>query len=253
MTGLPSLLQQRLEMASSASPGLLERFLTRWVLQRPHNSALLFRGLCFGECTSYTFNTLLAQLLLLLRSLRKGLCCGKQADETNPSQQNRRAILRRTSQTHKNKRARRKALHGKRREEKPRRERRSSWDASVVQTLSPARPGQGRGSRLRACSPASPGRWAEKCRARRSTWPITCLCCLPRGPAPPSPLRGVSTPRARAQSDHSLALGDAKLRASVLPANRTSLPPPLRPRPRSGRAHGRGCAGILRTGNNGGR
>lgn len=253
MTGLPSLLQQRLEMASSASPGLLERFLTRWVLQRPHNSALLFRGLCFGECTSYTFNTLLAQLLLLLRSLRKGLCCGKQADETNPSQQNRRAILRRTSQTHKNKRARRKALHGERREEKPRRERRSSWDASVVQMLSPARPGQGRGSRLRACSPASPGRWAEKCRGRRSTWPITCLCCLPRGPAPPSPLRGVSTPRARAQSNHSLALGDAKLRASVLPANRTSLPPPLRPRPRSGRAHGRGCAGSLRTGNNGGR
>lgn len=113
MTGLPSLLQQRLEMASSASPGLLERFLTCWVLQRPHNSALLFRGLCFGECTSYTFNTLLAQLLLILRSLRKGLCCGKQADETNPSQQNRRAILRRTSQTHKSKRARRKAKRRK--------------------------------------------------------------------------------------------------------------------------------------------
>lgn len=65
--------------------------------------------------------------------------------------------------------------------------------------------------------------------------------------APPRPRPcAKSRGRARAQSDHSRALG-------VLPANRTSLPPPLRPRPWSGRAHGRGCAGILRSRDNGGR
>lgn len=71
--------------------------------------------------------------------------------------------------------------------------------ALVIQKLNPARPGQGRGSRVRACSPASPGRWAEQSCARRSSRPVTCLCRLTRSPAPP-PVRGVSRSRVRARS-----------------------------------------------------
>lgn len=111
---------------------------------------------------------------------RKGLCCGEQGAQTQTQRSRKESVARRAEG---GKAAKKSTLPG---------------NPVVSCDAQPGLPDAGNCAR----SPAAPGRWAEQSRARLSIWPITRLCRLSRGPAPPlaappCPPGGDAWPRAR--------------------------------------------------------
>ena len=221
------------------------------VLNRPRNPAQVFCGLCLRRAYSLEFNPQPALRLFLPPRLRKDHCCGERGRTPSRSRKmgGRCRGEAQTYFTHqKTRKLEKKARPGKRRDRTPGKEARArpARKPSVFPSSAGPAPDACGGSRPRAHKATALWRWAEQSCERPPTRPITRLCRLREAQLSLHPFTGArGRARARMQSHPSWTLDRAKLNASVNLANRASLPPPVRPRPRDGTGCGRGGAHFL--------